>query len=227
VSADIVNLDVAIENRIIDLVDLESARQIFALANNPKSRERSDLAVLIAALALHAFRDGHACLDVANIDAWRGEHISDLGWPTDSSHWTHALSSNSDVFGTPDDLQTVPRDPFIVEDGRVYISRVFQEEVDIAKRLLLNNGSTVTVVLGGPGTGKTRWVAERLRSMESSTVPSLARVEQVRMCLKRFIMLHPAPLTNCWGITPRALRNSAMVGMNLCRTSWSLWMRLP
>lgn len=173
-STDIVKLDVAVENRIIDLVDLESARQIFALANNPKARERSDLAVLLAALALHAFRDGHACLDVANIDAWRGEHISDLGWPMDSSDWTHALSSNSDVFGSPDDLKTAPRAPFIVEDGRVYISRVFQEEVDIAKRLLLNDGSTVTVVLGGPGTGKTRWVAERLRSMESGTVPSLA-----------------------------------------------------
>lgn len=173
-STDIVNLDVAIENRIIDLVDLESSRQIFALADNSKVRVRSDLAVLLAALALHAFRDGHACLDVANIDAWRGEHISDLGWPTDSSHWTHALSSNSDVFGSPDDLQTAPRAPFTVEEGRVYISRVFQEEVDIAKRLLLNNGSTVTVVLGGPGTGKTRWVAERLRSMESGTVPSLA-----------------------------------------------------
>ncbi len=168
------NLDVAIENRIIDLVDVESARQIFALANAQKSKVRSDTAVLMAALALHAFRDGHACLDVANIDSWRGENSSDLAWPTDASVWEKTLSENTDVFSSPEDLQTLPRAPFIIEDGRVYISRVFQEEVDIAKRLLLKNGSTVTVVLGGPGTGKTRWVAERLRSMESGTVPSLA-----------------------------------------------------
>jgi exodeoxyribonuclease V alpha subunit len=173
-SAELLNLNGAIEHRVIDLVDLESARQIFALANSENSRKRADVAVLLAALALRAFRDGHACLDIENIDAWRGEHGSDIGWPKDSSVWTQSLSENSDVFGSPNDLQNVPRVPFIVEDGRVYISRVFQEEVDIAKRLLLNNGSTVTVVLGGPGTGKTRWVAERLRSMESGTVPSLA-----------------------------------------------------
>jgi len=173
-SGEILNLNAAIENRVIDLVDLESARQIFALANTEKSRMRGDIAVLVAALALRAFRDGHACLDIANIDAWRGEHSSDLGWPKDPSVWAQALSENSDVFGSPNDLGNVPRVPFIVEDGRIYISRVFQEEVDIAKRLLLNNGSTVTVVLGGPGTGKTRWVAEQLRSMASGTVPSLA-----------------------------------------------------
>ena len=173
-SADLLNLNSAIDSRVIDLVDLESARQIFALANTKHSRMRNDVAVLLAALALRSFRDGHACLDLKNIDAWRGEHNSDLGWPKDPSTWTQALSENSDVFGSPDDLQSVPRVPFIVEDGRIYISRVFQEEVDIAKRLLLNNGSTVTVVLGGPGTGKTRWVAEQLRSMASGTVPSLA-----------------------------------------------------
>ena len=173
-SADLLNLNSAIDTRVIDLVDLESARQIFVLANTKHSRMRNHVAVLLAALALRSFRDGHACLDLKNIDAWRGEHNSDLGWPKDPSTWTQALSENSDVFGSPDDLQNVPRVPFIVEDGRIYISRVFQEEVDIAKRLLLNNGSTVTVVLGGPGTGKTRWVAEQLRSMASGTVPSLA-----------------------------------------------------
>ena len=173
-STDLLNLNSAIDSRVIDLVDLESARQIFALANTKHSRMRNDVAVLLAALALRSFRDGHACLDLKNIDAWRGEHNSDLGWPKDPSTWTQALSENSDVFGSPDDLQNVPRVPFIVEDGRIYISRVFQEEVDIAKRLLLNSGSTVTVVLGGPGTGKTRWVAEQLRSMASGTVPSLA-----------------------------------------------------
>jgi exodeoxyribonuclease V alpha subunit len=173
-SADLLNLNSAIDSRVIDLVDLESARQIFALANTKHSQMRNDVAVLLAALALRSFRDGHACLDLKNIDAWHGEHNSDLGWPKDPSTWTQALSENSDVFGSPDDLQNVPRVPFIVEDGRIYISRVFQEEVDIAKRLLFNNGSTVTVVLGGPGTGKTRWVAEQLRSMASGTVPSLA-----------------------------------------------------
>jgi exodeoxyribonuclease V alpha subunit len=173
-SADLLNLNSAIDSRVIDLVDLESARQIFALANTKHSQMRNDVAVLLAALALRSFRDGHACLDLKNIDAWHEEHNSDLGWPKDPSTWTQALSENSDVFGSPDDLQNVPRVPFIVEDGRIYISRVFQEEVDIAKRLLLNNGSTVTVVLGGPGTGKTRWVAEQLRSMASGTVPSLA-----------------------------------------------------
>jgi exodeoxyribonuclease V alpha subunit len=173
-SAELLNLNSAVENRVIDLVDLESARQIFALANSKDSQMRVDVAVLLAAIAVRAFRDGHACLDIANIDAWRGEHSSDFGWPKDPSVWSQALSDNSDVFGSPNDLQNVPRVPFIVEDGRVYISRVFQEEVDIAKRLLLISGSTVTVVLGGPGTGKTRWVADQLRSMATGTVPSLA-----------------------------------------------------
>ncbi len=169
-----VNLDAAVEHRVVDLVDIESARQIFLLANEVKVRERSGIAVLMAALALHAFRDGHACLDIANIDLWCGEHGVELGWPTDSSIWRKTLVENPDVFGSPKDVGNRPRPPFVVEDDRLYIARVFQEEVDIAQRLLQANGSTVTVVLGGPGTGKTRWVAEQLGSMASGTVPSLA-----------------------------------------------------
>lgn len=169
-----VNLDVAVDYRIIDLVDIESARQIFSLANSLKSRTRSSQSLLLAALVLHSFREGHACLDLENIDSWRGEHGVEVGWPSEPTSWEKILSEDSDVFGTPNDVHAVPRPPFVVEGKRIYIARVFQEEVDIAQRLVTANGSTVTVVLGGPGTGKTRWVAEQLRSMESGTVPSLA-----------------------------------------------------
>lgn len=169
-----VNLDAAVVHRIVDLVDIESARQIFSLANSVKSRTRSNQALLLAALVLHSFREGHACLDLENIDTWRGEHGAEAGWPADSSSWEKTLNDNSDVFGMPTDVHTLPRPPFVVEGRLVYIARVFQEEVDIAQRLVTADGSTVTVVLGGPGTGKTRWVAEQLRSLPSGTVPSLA-----------------------------------------------------
>lgn len=168
------NLDAAVEHRVVDLVDIESARQIFALANSGKSRTRSDQAILLAALVLHSFREGHACLDLENIETWRGEHGAEIGWPIDASSWMKTLGENSDVFGQPTEMQDLPRPPFVVEGGLVYISRVFQEEVDIAQRLVFANGSTVTVVLGGPGTGKTRWVAEQLGAMTSGNVPSLA-----------------------------------------------------
>jgi exodeoxyribonuclease V alpha subunit len=169
-----VNLEAAVENRVVDLVDIESARQIFDLANSVKTRTRSHQAHLLAALVLHSFREGHACLDLDNIDTWRGENGVDIGWPTDASSWKQVLRENSDVFALPTDAHTLPRPPFIVEGPLVYISRVYQEEVDIAQRLITANGSTVTVVLGGPGTGKTRWVAERLGAMTSGNVPSLA-----------------------------------------------------
>ena len=169
-----VNLDAAVEHRVVDLVDIESARQIFALANSVKSRTRSDQAFLLAALVLHSFREGHACLDLENIDTWRGEHGAEIGWPTDASSWMKMLGENADVFGQPAEVQDLPRPPFVVEGGLVYISRVFQEEVDIAQRLVTASGSTVTVLLGGPGTGKTRWVAEQLGAMTSGNVPSLA-----------------------------------------------------
>ena len=94
-----VNLDAAVEHRIVDLVDVESARQIFSLADSVTSRARSNQALLLAALVLHSFREGHACLDLENIDTWRGEHEVEVGWPTDSSTWEKTLSDNSDVFG--------------------------------------------------------------------------------------------------------------------------------
>ena len=104
-----VNIEVAIENRIIDLVDLESARQIFALANTQNTRTRSDEAILMAALALHAFRDGHACLDVANIDAWRGEHIL-VGRPMHRFGERHLrpTQTSSDLLRTSKDFRVCP-----------------------------------------------------------------------------------------------------------------------
>jgi exodeoxyribonuclease V alpha subunit len=170
----IMNLNAAVEHRVVDLVDIESARQIFGLANSVKSHPRSHQALLLAALVLHSFREGHACLDLDNIDSWCGEHGPEIGWPTDGTTWMKTVRENSDVFGPPSKVQELPRPPFVVEGARVYISRVFQEEVDIAQRLVAANGSTVTVVLGGPGTGKTRWVAEQLGAMTSGNVPSLA-----------------------------------------------------
>lgn len=155
---------------IIEVIDVETAQQIAAMATS----EVSELAQVVIALTLRAYRDGHACLSIDNITSWLPHNAEVPLWPREEQSWVAAISENSEVFGSAAGLESNPRPPFIFENNRVYISRVYQEEENIASYLKRNNGEHVSIILGGPGTGKTFTVAERLRAIPDSDIRSLA-----------------------------------------------------
>lgn len=156
--------------QIVEVIDYEAAWQIEVLAQQPVS----EIAQAIISLTFAAFRDGHSCLDLNNIQSWKPQDEELSEWPADEYVWISEVSKYPNIFGAPESLSVLPRPPFIVEENSVYIARVFQEELNVARRLLLNNAETVTVILGGPGTGKTYSVAEKLRAIPDDEIKSLA-----------------------------------------------------
>ena len=155
---------------IVEVIDYEAAWQIAVLSRE----EISDVAQLVMALTFTAFRNGHACLDLTRIDSWKPLEEEISLWPREESDWLAAVAAYPHIFGAPTDVNTLPRPPFVLENKQVYISRVYQEELTVAQRLLHKNGQTVTVILGGPGTGKTYSVAQKLRHIPDNEITSLA-----------------------------------------------------
>lgn len=155
---------------IVEVIDVETAQQIAAMA----SSEVSELAQAVISLTLRAYRDGHACLSVDNIMSWLPQNAEVPLWPMEEKSWKSAISANTEVFGAPANLENNPRPPFIFENNRVYVSRVYQEEENVANYLKMNGGEHISIILGGPGTGKTFTVAERLRAIPDSQIRSLA-----------------------------------------------------
>lgn len=157
-----------IEAEIVKAVDVETATQVLQLAG--VSVENSTVMLLLS-LTTQAFRNGHACFELAELKQLSESHES-LALPTEPDA-VSAINKHGDIFGTPDSQSHTPRPPFVVDKGKVYISRVFAEEKFIAD-FLRDNAERVRIVLGGPGTGKTTWVAKTLSQLPDSEIKKLA-----------------------------------------------------
>ncbi|MHB1710515.1 MAG: exodeoxyribonuclease V subunit alpha [Acidimicrobiales bacterium] len=172
--------------------------------------------VLVAlAVAARGPRRGHVCIelaDVARLVVDRDEeHREDLPWP-DIDRWAQALA-HSDLVSGPDGYLDQPLRPLVWDGRRLYLQRLFHDEVAVADDLarrgrfpagaaataataptdLLTEGleleatldalfgrddpgepdlqrraarvaltQRISVIAGGPGTGKTRTIARLL-----------------------------------------------------------------
>jgi exodeoxyribonuclease V alpha subunit len=149
--------DVALITQLLDAVQLPDVN--------------SDV-LLGAALAVRAPRLGNVCVILSSIAA---EVVPDedasavaLEWPEPSA-WRTALAASGLVAG-PASAGEAPRCPFVLDDDRLYISRLWHDEVLVAARLraLAADGERLTIITGGPGTGKTTRVAHELIALLSS-----------------------------------------------------------
>lgn len=150
-----------VDANVVESNDLHGVRELLGMAGCGAPR----LAWLAMALVLRSSRDGHTCVDFSFIDMWRGDidHLAPgaPAWPTDPEEWMRALVQVPELIGPPD-ADAQPRRPFIIEGRRLYSARVHAQEVRVASKLVGDGGLTVRVVLGGPGSGKTTWVARQL-----------------------------------------------------------------
>ena len=159
-----------------------------------------DLVVLAAAVAARAPRSGHVGVrldEVADTVVERQEHRSEppsLDWP-DPQRWQQVLESSS-LVADAGTANGDPIRPLVFDRGRLYLHRLWSDEVRVADRVAQCASSSVplpgaaaalatvfgtdplqdrqhlagaralegqlTVVVGGPGTGKTRTVARLL-----------------------------------------------------------------
>jgi len=168
---------------VIAPADVAAARMLVGIARQGGGPvEPSLLAWLGMCLALRTPRDGHTCVHLGQIADWAGgiDQDSDaLPWPTEPRPWIEALQAIPALVGAPGAAR-----PFILDgadaaggrDARLYLGQAFSTEEAIAAALLRDESRHVSILLGGPGSGKTFTLAKDLIELceRSSTPPRIA-----------------------------------------------------
>jgi len=148
--------------RVITANDVAAAAMLVDMARRDTPALDLDLRGWIAiCLALRAPREGHTCVDLSDtknlagdIDLSAADHPD---WPDKAESWTASLAKKEPLVGSPGG-----RCPFIFDGARLYVARAFHEEQEIARHLARESTGRISILLGGPGTGKTTNVATRL-----------------------------------------------------------------
>lgn len=166
--------------RAITAADVTAARMLVGIARKTATvTEPSLLAWLGMCLALRTPRDGHTCVHLGRIADWAGSIDVDgadpLPWPREPQPWIEALRAIPALVGEPGDTK-----PFILagaespggRDARLYLGQAYAEEESIAATLLRDGSRQVSILLGGPGSGKTYTLAKDLITrFEQSATP--------------------------------------------------------
>jgi exodeoxyribonuclease V alpha subunit len=167
---------------VLESSDVHVAQRLSALA-----KELDENVALAVALAVRALRNGSVCVDLRSVEGQVG--VDGLAWP-DVDRWLSAIRASA-LAGTPPTLRIegdlLYLDRYWLEEQQVAddvhtmitvkpekvspdIDRLFPEgfeEQRAAAEVALSQG--LTVLTGGPGTGKTTTVARLLALLASGT----------------------------------------------------------
>jgi exodeoxyribonuclease V alpha subunit len=182
-----------IEAGVLGAAEVHTADVIAELvAGEPASAD----VVLAVALAVWAPQHGHACIDLetiaADVDAELARAAADadgdvgdrppLPWP-DAQRWRTAVMSSAAVrVVSAVDVEAVLDDrPAVLFGRRLYTQRQWVDECAVAAALrrrstgerqsTISTAAPLTVIVGGPGTGKTHTVASLLAAEVASGQP--------------------------------------------------------
>ncbi|OBA88295.1 exodeoxyribonuclease V subunit alpha [Mycobacteriaceae bacterium 1482268.1] len=167
---------------VLDSSDVHVAQRLTSLA-----KETDEAVALAVAVAVRALRNGSVCVDMRSVEAQVG--IDGLPWP-DIDGWLAAIQASPLASAPPalrlyDDLLYLDRywleEQQVCDDVHIMIAvkpekvspdidRLFPvgfEEQRTAAKVALSQG--LTVLTGGPGTGKTTTVARLLALLASGT----------------------------------------------------------
>lgn len=148
---------------VLGASEVHAAARLARLAGGPVPGQ----VLLALALAVRAPSAGHVCVDLTTdparlvggeVDA---EIVRGLPWPRDPDSWLHALRACPVLVAEPDAARHPPRRPLVLDGTRVYLQRLWSDEQRVAESLLAR-ADRLTVIVGGPGTGKTTLVARML-----------------------------------------------------------------
>ncbi len=167
---------------VLEAADVHVARRLTSLAKEPDETVK-----LAVALAVRALRNGSVCVDLRSVR--KQVAVGGLPWP-DVDDWLAAISASA-LAGTPSTLRLdgdlLYLDRYWLEEQQVAddvhtmiavkpekispdVDRLFPagfEEQRAAAKVALSQG--LTVLTGGPGTGKTTTVARLLALLASGT----------------------------------------------------------
>ena len=171
----ILDLNPYLDAQVVSDGDVAAANTLISIVARVGKSQPNLLGALLVCLALRTPRDRHTCVDLEHIHDWLTPEGRDanLEWPKDSATWLAAAKRYPLIFGQPGEST-----PLIVDGTRVYINRAYAEEGAIAAALTRNKAQHLRIILGGPGTGKTREVAmkfiERFKAGERDLRVALA-----------------------------------------------------
>ena len=169
------DLNPYLDAQVVSAGDVAAAKTLIALVARNGKPGPDLFGALLLCLALRTPRDRHTCVDLEQIGDWLTHEgvEAKLKWPTDTATWLAATKTSPLIFGRPGNAT-----PLIIDGTRVYLNRAYAEEGAIADSLTRNNAQLVHIILGGPGTGKTREVAmkfiERFKAGERNIKVALA-----------------------------------------------------
>ena len=170
------------EAEVLESSDVHVAQRLTTLAKEP-----DETVALAVALAVRALRNGSVCVDLRSVEKQVG--VDGLPWP-DVDGWLAAVQAST-LAGTPPTLRLdgdlLYLDRYWLEEQQVAddvhtmiavkpekvspdIDRLFPagfEEQRAAAKVALSQG--LTVLTGGPGTGKTTTVARLLALLAAGT----------------------------------------------------------
>ena len=149
-----------VDTDVLEERDLHAAAAFIEVARRSGEGEVPELVWLAVALALGAFRDQHICIDLEYASNWAAE--------TSPTVWRDELLSCSYLVANPTTAGVLPRRPFVLDGYLLYVNRSWAEECFVAKALTRNGVENLTVLLGGPGTGKTTRIAKDLVELFST-----------------------------------------------------------
>jgi exodeoxyribonuclease V alpha subunit len=167
---------------VLEASDVHVAQRLTALAKEP-----DETVALAVALAVRALRNGSVCVDLRSVEQQVG--VEGLPWP-EIDAWLTAIEAST-LAGTPPAVRVegdlLYLDRYWLEEQQVAddvhtmiglkpekvspdIDRLFPagfEEQRLAAKIALSQG--LTVLTGGPGTGKTTTVARLLALLAGGT----------------------------------------------------------
>ena len=178
-----------------DLVALGALADLHGVRGMPVALE------LVLALGLRAGPDGNTCLDLASL----GAVVSGLvkGTPTSAQEWVTVCRTCPQLVEEVNGAPATRRAPFVLDGVRLFTARAHHEELSVGTALRSLRDGRLEVVLGGPGTGKTTYVAGELVDLFSRDVnneiklalvaPTGKAARRMRQSLMRALSRSDAP----------------------------------
>jgi exodeoxyribonuclease V alpha subunit len=184
------NETIKVEEVLVEERDLRAAAVYIDLSlRKLEGNERSAVEATVTdnvrvaiARTLAAFRNQHTCVDLA-------EHP---GWEED-------LRGCNVLVAEPHTINPARRQPFVLDLGRLYIHRSWEEECFVAEKIRTRPADKLKVITGGPGTGKTTTVAKDLVAQLSDPnagQPLIALAAPTGKAAKRMTEAMDRALTN-------------------------------
>ena len=164
-------LDRALKSEILDETGLDALGGLSALFGAPELPPQLQF---VLALALGAGPDGNTCLDLRSID--RTALPSDLSVPANAAEWAALLQTCPAMVESVENTPAVRRVPFVLDGHRLYTARTHNEEMSVGSGLRSLRDKRLQVVLGGPGTGKTTYIAGELIRLFTEDTDEMLRL---------------------------------------------------